>query len=380
MMQPGNEQYPPQAIENVATVMPMDENGYVAMSGMETTEGQPLIGNVIRRSCTVVGEKACAATCQIAALRGEAPLEAIGSEAARMVDEGELDTVTAIEEDPTACSDRNLLRFMGAANVDPESALMVAVTKDNVGFLDDPEVRSQITQNPHGWSEMPAHNAFFARYTDTLPSTGMPVQMLGARLADSGFVTITMKDADGVPVSGIVHSTRTNMPGRDHRKEYDGEQQSFMHHVLSKAMHHYGANPQDVTVRVAAAVGPREWTKRYGSSEILEANLPGWAEEGLIENKTNPQWQPGMEVVNPETGELDELWPQYPTKVINEATEAAADLGITNIYTDEPLNPGVPRNGVIHSTANRPRITDKSGLSLALDTRDVYAVVMRPAE
>lgn len=365
-------------ILEVNTVFPLDGDAMAVVSGLEGTDGRQMAGNVLRRTCPVAGERACAETCQLVALRGSAPESAIKPDTRDHLAATGIHTQAEIDNYfPDECSDDNLVFELDTLGVPYEQALIVGVTADGVGFLDDPDVRSNMTTNPHGWSEIAGFNAFFARRSDTIPTedgTGNKLRVLGARLADSGFVVVGMVDRDGNRVEGIIHSTRTNMPGRNHLKEYGGEKQSFIHYALSEAMARYGADPSSVYLKLVAAVGPQAWRKRYANAAKLQDNLPGWAEDGLIRNITNPNWQPGMEVVNPRTEEYDELWPQYPHKVRMEMIEAAARLGIEDVRLDGSLDPGKPRGRIIHSSANRLRIAEPG--DPLIDSRDLYAVVL----
>jgi hypothetical protein len=391
-MSNGNEFRPTNILKEQAaaqgTVMPVAGETVAFMSGLETTEGVPLSGNVLRRTCMTVGEKACAKTCQLAALAGKAPQSEVELVTNEMI-EAELDPRAVLEADPNACADKNLGDTLAALGIETEQALMVGVgadAADKVGFLDDEVTRAGIKQNPHGWGEVSGFNAFFAGHADVVPNPNAasageadPIRFLGARLADSGFVVVNMKDRRGgeaTEVSGVIHSTRTNMPGPNHLKEYGGKKQSFMNYVLGKAMAYYNAHPEDVTMRVTAAVGPESWQKRFPNAQTMERVLPGWAEQGLIRNMSNPNWKPGMEIVDPETGEYDAIWPQYPHMVRKQVIEAAANHGIERVYVDEPLDPGKPRNGIIHSSANRPRVAQEGDGVPVNDTRDLYAVVI----
>jgi hypothetical protein len=384
----------------MGTVLPLGETGFAFVSGLETEaapdqeEGQPLVGIIGRKACMAIGNEACVKTCQLAVLRGAADPSLLHSDTLSNLQALDRNPTKLLEEDPTACADNNLLRAISHLGLRPNNALMVGVgVADNLGFLDDPTIREKIARNPHGWYELPGFNAFFARNHELLPvpadiTEGNAVLgagvvdaeaenslgLLGVRLADSGYVVVTMKDADGQAVTGIIHSTRTNMPGRKFRKEYGGIQQSFIRYVISEAMGHYGVqSPDDVSIRMVAAVGPEEWQKRYPSARKLEEQLPGWAEEGLIVNASNPAWLPGMEPVGAD-GERDVLYPQYPSKVRAEIVEAAALLGIKNVAYDGYLNPGKPYGGIVHSSDNRKRMREAQGQPVG--ARDLYAVVM----
>ncbi len=358
----------------IGTVLPIGDTTFAVMTALETADGDPLIGNVIRRTCLAVGAQMCAQTCQLAALRGPASLAELKPETPDMLAAKGVDETTLLEQDPTACSDQNVLHTLAALGVRPEQALIVgvSVTEDKIGYLDDDRTRDSVTQNPHGWFEVPGFNAFFVRKTDALqhnsPDGAKPVQVLGNRLADSGSLVIEMVDRDGAPVIGMVHSTRTNMPGREHRTEYDGQQQSFVHYVLTDSMAHFGASPESVKIRMIAAVGPEAWAKRYTDAAKLESQLPGWAADGLVFNATTSEWvQPGTPI-----SKQDKLLPQYPTKVRFEVEEAAAELGITDLQFEGSLDPGQPHGGKIHSSANRRRVDPDTP---PRDTRDLYAAV-----
>ncbi len=366
-------------IREANTVMELDAGAYMAISALEGPDGGQLIGNVLRRTCPVFGERACAATCQLSVIKGSAPQEALREDTWAHLEAQGIGQDDIEDYFPMECSDDALSVELDTLEIPHEQALIVGVTADRVGFLDDPEVQANISKNSFGWSEISGYNAFFARRDDTLPNSGPDggphkLRLLGARLADSGFVVVGMTDAGGNRIEGIIHSTRTNMPGRQHRNEYGGEQQGFIHYALREAMARYSVDPSNVYLKMVAAVGPEAWQKRYPNTGVLEDNLPGWAEDGLIQNKSNPNWQPGMEVVNPATEEYDVLWPQYPHKVRMEIIEAAALLGIEDIRLDGALDPGKPNGHRTHSSANRLRIAQPG--DQLIDSRDLYAVVL----
>lgn len=357
----------------LGSVRSVDNSTYAFISALETTDGQPLSGNVLRRTCMAFGEEACKSVCVRAVLGHRAPVADLSPsgrdayDAAR--DDLSLDT-------GAECSDDNLSTTLERLHINPDQALVVSVgANDSIGFYD--ESLSELKKAQGGWYEVSGFNAYFMRNNEALNDGAGEIALLGARLADSGFLVVTLKDHVGGGVTGIIHSTRTNMLGKNHRKEWNGKECSYIEHVLAKAIDHYGADPANVMVSLAAAVGPMSWKKKYASAQALEQNLPGWAEDGLIINRTNPEWRPGMEVVNPNTEERDELWPLYPSLIIRDMVEAAGNLSIPldNVVIKDPVDPGVINEGKMHSSKNRTRFA-RPGESTN-DTRDLYAAIIK---
>lgn len=368
--------------ERMGTVFPINETSFAFVSAQETVDEQPLVGNVVRTVCPAVGNRACKEACQLAALQGRASEELVTPDTPALLEALERDPMTLLDEDPTVCADNNLLRALSHLGIRPQHALMVSVPGENIGFLDDEVARAQLKRNPHGWFEIVGYNAFFTYEDELLPGPdGQPdseraLEVFGARLADSGWAVVSAKKGDR-KIAGWVHITRTNMLGRSHRKVYNGRQQGYFEHALRELIDHFEIeSPDDITIRMVAAVGAESWQKRYASRRDLEQNLPGWPEEGLIRNVTNPDWQPGQEVFDPVTEERDLLHPDYPAKVRMEIMDAAEALGITGVFLDdpEPLDPGQVRDEKVHASENRKRLPEPSRHEPGV--RDFYALVL----
>ena len=366
----------------IGTVTPLSEHAYAVVTGLQTTDGELLIGPVARGGCMVAGELACKATCQLWALRQGTADE----QTTELVEAGVLDAGTILEEDPQACADENLANALEKLGVDPARALMVAVganeVANRVGYLDDPELRAAIVSNSRGWSEVPVttpYNAVYAKAGDTLPN-GEPVELIGIRSGGSGVVVDDMKLTEG-HVYGITHLPRTTMPGRGHEAVYDGKQQTYRRYAAGDSMQRYEAEPEAVTTHVIAAAG-RETSRRWFTDRrSMENVLPGWAEDGLIENRTNPDWRPGMEVFDAETGEYDVLLPDYTKQVRRQVHGAAQELGVTDVRDGAILDPAVPSDGIIHSSGDRARMHEEhegdGGFVGDRSDRDLYAIVFK---
>jgi hypothetical protein len=383
----------------------MSRENYGLVSALQTaTTGEPVVGTVIRRTCAVVekmetgdtegdrvvGSLACAKTCQLAALHGLASAETIDPQTERAVMAGKLNPDTILEDEPHACPDNNLLRVIEGVGARPERTLMVGVgaaAADKVGFLGDilasPEARDALKNNPHGWNEIAGYNAFFMSEADVLPGSDGPVEMEGDRLADSAQAFVELVDRRGdqpVPAWGLIHITRTNMLGRNHRTQFGGQTQGFTQFAVDSAMRQFGSQPDDVKLHLIAAVGPESWRKQYANRAKMETYLPGWDEEGLIAVPAKPGYQAGDDITDPATGRTHWLHPNYPQKALNELTDAAEALGIPreNVTNQGTLDPGMPWGDMVHSSANSSRVANQDGRVPAKDGRDVYAIVRTP--
>jgi hypothetical protein len=383
---PQNQQILLQRAAEIGTAMPVDERTIGIITALEATDGSPRAGSVIRRACMVVGSEACKAVCQRWAMEHSTDIAPATEEILEAVGPATIDE--ALAADPTACADNNVLRTIETLGLQPEQVLILGVGSDDsshrVAFLDDLDVRGSVTVNPHGWREFGGYNAVWARNNDHLPGGAsrpdaeLPLGGLFERLADSGALVATGRRlADGQPVTGIAHITRTNMLGKAHRREYGGVRMSFAEHFLRSGIDELGLDPSTVTVRMIGAVGPESWRKRYVDTRALEHNLRGWSEEGFIVNKTNPNWRPGMQISDPATGERDWLWPQYPQLIERDVREAAQNLGIPdeNLNFDGALDPGKPTpDGLVHSSLNRGRLAQPG--EPTRDARDLYGAVI----
>lgn len=231
-----------------------------------------LVGDVLRRTCRLGGE-ACAKVCQ-------AP--------------------KGYDNESKDCSDKNLSAFIKSAGIDKNRVLMVGVTADNIGFYDSlAEYEDDLSVNSEGIRELPGYNAFFARSSEDV--------VIGARLADCGFAAIEFDDSNGEEVIGFVHMTRPNLQGESALEfEIEGRAAGSFEYFLHEAMNHYGGDLSTARVRLIAAIKPENYIHNFSDEEKMSELFPGWFEQGLIKNISNPDWKPGEQVTK------NDVWkPQY---------------------------------------------------------------------
>jgi hypothetical protein len=238
----------------------------------EVPKKELLVGDILRRTCAL-GGKACAAEgCQ-------AP------EGYNNIDK--------------LCSDLNIKDVTERLNIKAEDLLMVGVTADGFGFYDQLESYSDnLKTNSVGIRELPGYNAFFAKASEKV--------VLGARLADCGFAAIEFKDRDGEDVQGFVHLTRPNLQGESKLGfEVDGKPAGCFEYFMHEALEHYGGDINSVNVHLIAAIKAENFKHTF-TEKGPEDLFPGWIDQGLLINSSNPNWRPGDEI-NPN----DEWEPQY---------------------------------------------------------------------
>lgn len=231
-----------------------------------------LVGDILRRTCQLGGTACSGAGCQ-------AP-------------EG-YDNIDKL------CSDLNLKDVTERLDIKSEDLLMVGVTADNVGFYDQiKNYGDAVKTNSVGIRELPGYNAFFAKAKEGA--------VLGARLADCGFAAIEFKDHMDEDVIGFVHLTRPNLQGQTKLAfEVDGQPAGSFQFFIDQALQHYGGNLSSVNVHLVAAIKGENFLHTF-DNEGPEDLFPGWFDQGLLKNRTNPSWQPG-EPINP-----NDVWePQY---------------------------------------------------------------------
>jgi hypothetical protein len=234
-------------------------------------------GNVLRRLCGL-GGTACADVCQ--------KLEGYDNRIEKL------------------CADENLAAILDELAVPADKVLMVGVTADKVGFYDKlDEYGSAVTTNSVGVRQLAGYNAFFAKASEGVA--------LGARLADCGFAAIEFNDQDNELVRGFVHLTRTNLQGESALKfEVDGKPAGSFEYFLHEALVHYGGDIESVKVRLTAAIRAEnfEYTfKDKGPEELF----PGWMEQGLLKNVSDPNWYEGQSI-NPE-----DIWQPQNREMLN---------------------------------------------------------------
>lgn len=286
-----------------------------------------LVGDVLRRTCKLGGE-ACKEVCQF-----------IGH-----------------DNKDKCCSDKNLSSFVERIGIDKDKLLMVGVTADKVGFYDSlSDYSDDLSVNSEGIRELPGYNAFFARESDDVA--------LGARLADCGFAVIEFKDAEGESVIGFVHLTRLNLQGESALAfEVDGNPAGSFEYFLHEALNHYGGDLESVKIRLTAAIKPENFVHHFVSEGRMDELFPGWYEQGLIRNISNPEWQRGDIVV-----ENDAWEPQYREMLHWQIMRSG--IAEEQLSTDGVIDPGDLEFGHASNHA--------SAYGRLADARDAYVVVPR---
>lgn len=238
----------------------------------EVPKRELLVGDILRRTCALGGTACAGNGCQ-------APEGFINND--------------------RLCSDLNLKDITGRMDIKPEDLLMVGVTADGVGFYDQLDTYGDsVKTNSVGIRELPGYNAFFAKSSEK--------KVLGARLADCGFAAIEFKDRDGEDVTGFVHLTRPNLQGESKLGfEVDGKPAGCFEYFLHEALQHYGGDIDSVKVHLIAAIKAENFQHTF-KDKTPEELFPGWIDQGLLKNASNPDWKPGDDI-NP-----SDVWePQY---------------------------------------------------------------------
>ncbi len=238
----------------------------------EVPKRELLVGDILRRTCALGGTACAGNGCQ-------AP-------------EG-------FSNNDKLCSDLNIKDITERLNIKAEDLLMVGVTADGVGFYDQIEsYGDNVKTNSVGIRELPGYNAFFAKASEKV--------VLGARLADCGFAAIEFKDHDGEDVQGFVHLTRPNLQGESKLGfEIDGEPAGCFEYFMHEALEHYGGDVDSVKVHLIAAIKAENFQHTF-KDKGPEDLFPGWYDQGLLVNTSNPDWKPGDEI------RPDDVWePQY---------------------------------------------------------------------
>ncbi len=241
----------------------------------EVPSSERLVGDILRRTCKLGGTACAGSGCQ--APEGYSNIDRL-------------------------CSDLNLKDVTERLGIKSEDLLMVGVTADGVGFYDQLESYGDaVKTNSVGIRELPGYNAFFAKADEGV--------VLGARLADCGFASIEFKDNLGEDVVGFVHLTRPNLQGESKLAfEVDGHPAGSFEYFLHETIKHYGGDISNVKVHLIAAIKAENFqhTFKDEDGQRPEDQFPGWIDQGLLKNKTNPEWKPG-DSISP-----DDIWePQY---------------------------------------------------------------------
>ena len=245
----------------------------VAIGEMPSTD--LLVGDILRRTCKLGGNACAAAGCQVP--EGYSNIDRL-------------------------CSDLNLKDVTERLGIDNKDLLMVGVTADKVGFYDQIEsYQDSVATNSVGIQELPGYNAFFAKASEGV--------VLGARLADCGFASIEFKDNEGDDVIGFIHLTRPNLQGESKLAfEINGSPAGSFEYFLREAIRHYSGNMSSVKIHLIAAIKGENFLHTFQDVDgrTPEDVFPGWFDQGMLKNKTNPNWKQG-DPVNPE-----DVWePQY---------------------------------------------------------------------
>ncbi|HVX48030.1 MAG TPA: hypothetical protein VHA05_01605 [Candidatus Saccharimonadales bacterium] len=329
---------------------PVAENVAHAISDLRHEDGEPAVGNVLRRTCDWASQGLCQKLCQL-----QVELE---RHAGSGMPPGVGDELIDRAKEARSCADINLSTAFEELELEPEEVLMVGVTANHIGFVDRLEDYDKVNDNPYGWRELAGFNAFFAREGE--------VGALGRRLADCADINFELKDRDGNTVFGFEHGTRTNMFGASrYAFEKDGRKMSFTEYAMHEAIEHYGVDPNTIHINLAAAIKGENNTYTFDSVEKMEEVLPGWREAGFAKNITNPEWQPGDPII-PE----DEWAADTREMIIHDIKEAMKNLGIPeeNLDVSDIIDPS--EDG-IHSSNKTSHLT---GIK---NTRDLYITYIK---
>jgi hypothetical protein len=238
----------------------------------EVPSNELLVGDILRRTCKLGGIACAGAGCQ--APEGHSNIDKL-------------------------CSDLNLKDVVERLGVKTVDLLMVGVTADKVGFYDQLESYGDaLKTNSVGIRELPGYNAFFARSSEKA--------VIGVRLADCSFAAIEFKDSEGENVVGFVHMTRNNLQGESKLGfKIDDKPAGCFEYFMHEALEHYGGDPSTVNVHLIAAIKGENipYTFKDKGPEDL---FPGWFDQGLLPNRTKPDWKPG-DPIDPN----DNWEPQY---------------------------------------------------------------------
>lgn len=197
-------------------------------------------------------------------------------------------TVCQNREQGNFCPEKNTLDALTRLGVTPEQTMIVAVTGNNVGFSDEFDIyvaNGSGSINPEGWRQVNGCNAFFSSVEDC------PV--LACRLADCGDLNIEFKTQDGCTIIGFMHLTRPNQYGSTaYPESQDGL--PYVEYALRKAFEHYGdVDLSTVNLTLRSAIEKQDFLFSFTDSDKMQQVLPGWAQDGYLENLDNPNWKPG---------------------------------------------------------------------------------------
>lgn len=237
-------------------------------------------GNVIRRLCEKGGGMCAKLGCQ---------------------------AVEGYQNSAKDCADMNYREVFESIGVPAEQALIIGLTQDRVGFYDQLE-QYDPRPNSTGIREAVGFNAFFARASDEV--------VFGGRFADCAFVALEFKDSGDEDVIGFVHLTRTNLNGESQLKfTVDGKPVGALTYFLDSALDHYGGDKSTVQARLVTAINGENFPhtfdpkSEHAGGDHPDGRFPGWLNQGLMYNETNPYWHLLSEevAINP----TDVWYPMY---------------------------------------------------------------------
>lgn len=263
------------------------------------------------------------------------------------------------------CPEKNTHDAYVRLGVEPNQAITVAVTGNGVGF--DDMFSSYVDQgvagtNPEGWREARGFNAFFV-------DTSSDTRAIGRRLADCGDLNIEFQTKDGRTIIGFMHLTRPNqMMGKGVDRFGADRDQSYFEYAMRLALSHYGeVDLGTVSLSLRTAIEAHDFVKRFSSTEAMEGHLPGWYDDGLLKNTSNPEWKAGDEH-NP-----DDVWhADFKGIVMRDLHEGMENIGLNQgqLDVDEMVD---TMHSPEHSSHERAKTEDKP------DTRDLYVTVCNSA-
>ncbi|MEM6997567.1 MAG: hypothetical protein AAF413_01515 [Patescibacteria group bacterium] len=355
--------------------------GEGSRSGITTLSG---IGNVVVRCCEIYqavltdsidagNDSDAAKQAAVSYCREECrerhqilriPPAVFSAGAIELGNESDLMDLFAEADGPTYCPEQNTqeayVRLMGSEQFldNADSAITIAVTDNRVGFDDmfhEYAAEGIAGTNPSGWREASGFNAFFA-------DTSNGVTVLGRRLADCGDLNIEFQTNDGRTIIGFMHLTRPKqMMGHGVERFGDDGSQSYVEHALSQALSHYGeVDPASVSISLRTAINAEDFVKHFDSKEAMEGHLPGWYDDGLLQNVSNPDWSP-----DDGYDKNDEWHADFRGIVMRDIEEAMNNLDIPsdNFDTSEMLDTMHSEHHSSHERAKREGLPD---------TRDLY--------
>jgi hypothetical protein len=341
--------------------------GEESISAITKVEGDDAIGNVLVRSCLTYSDKLAEVKAEKVA-SGMPEKDALAA-ATKAATEFCLATCALREStfeqnqiDGVICPEKNTLEALNRLGIKPEDAMIIAVTANEVGFsdeFDEYEAAGKAITNPEGWKQVNGFNAFFSDVADT------PV--LARRLADCGDLNIEFKTKEGQMIIGFMHLTRPNQYGPSTYPETQNGL-PYTEYALKKALEHYGdVDLASVRLVLRSAIEKQDFVFRFDSQEKMDKILPGWAEGGYLENKSNSDWKPGD---NFEPGDI--FWADFRAIVEDSIRTAMSRLGINESQFDD--------NHLIDTMHDPSHSSDQRDKQMNVEAhRDLYITAHRSA-